>query len=106
MYKAFARSLVATVCVTFAVTAMADPSPQPVPKKGSCPSGYSTSGAYCKPGSSARYAVRKGGSCPSGYSTSGDYCLAGKNARLAVPRVGSCPSGYSTSGDYCLKSGE
>jgi len=78
--------------------------PQPMPKQGSCPSGYSQSGNYCTPGSSARYAVAKAGSCPSGYSQSGNYCLAGSNARLAVPKVGSCPSGFSQSGDYCLSS--
>ena len=76
----------------------------PLPKVGACPSGYSTSGNYCTPGSSARFAVQKTGACPSGYSTSGAYCLAGSNARHAVPKAGSCPSGYSTSGDYCLSS--
>ena len=45
-------------------------------KVGSCPSGYSTSGKYCKPSrSSARFAIQKVGSCASGYSTSGAYCL-------------------------------
>lgn len=80
------------------------PSAVPLPKVGACPSGYSTSGNYCTPGSSARFAVQKTGACPSGYSTSGAYCLAGSNARHAVPKAGSCPSGYSTSGDYCLSS--
>ena len=74
----------------------------PLMKQGSCPSGFSTSGNYCTPGSNAMFAVAKVGSCPSGYSTSGNYCLASSNAKHAVPKVGSCPSGYSTSGDYCL----
>jgi len=47
-------------------------------------------------------ALPKQGSCPSGYSTSGNYCLAMPNAKHAVPKSGSCPSGYSSSGDYCL----
>ena len=76
----------------------------PLVKNGSCPSGYSSSGNYCAPGSSAMFAVEKRGSCPSGYSSSGNYCLASKNAKLAVQKVGSCPSGYSSSGDYCLSS--
>ena len=82
----------------------AQPAPVALPKTGSCPSGYSTSGNYCAPGSGARFAVPKVGSCPSGYSTSGDYCLASPGARHAMPKTGSCPSGYSTSGDYCLSS--
>ncbi len=78
---------------------------EPLPKSGSCPSGYHTSGGYCTPSSAnARPAVPKTGSCPSGYHTSGDYCLASSaNAKPAVPKAGSCPSGYHTSGDYCLK---
>jgi len=98
--------LVATVALIGAGAAMADPAPQPLAKIGSCPSGYSTSGSYCAPGTQAHFAVPKVGSCPSGYSTSGAYCLAGKGARVAVPKTGSCPSGYSTSGDYCLKTGK
>ena len=73
-------------------------------KDGSCPSGYTTSGNYCKPGDSARFAVRKQGSCPSGYTSSGSYCLAGPSAKYAIPKAGSCPSGYVTSGGYCLSS--
>jgi hypothetical protein len=77
---------------------------QPIAKSGTCPSGYSTSGAYCKPGAKARAALEKRGSCPSGYSTSGAYCLAGTQARPAVPKIGAgCPSGWSSSGDYCLR---
>jgi hypothetical protein len=77
---------------------------QPLPKQGSCPSGYHTSGNYCTPSSgSARPALPKVGSCPSGYHTSGDYCLgSGATAKPAVVKRGSCPSGYHTSGDYCL----
>ena len=51
--------------------ALATPPASAVAKVGSCPSGYSTSGNYCKPSSSARFALAKVGSCPSGYSTSG-----------------------------------
>ena len=74
-------------------------------KRGSCPSGYHTSGGYCIPSSkSSRAAIAKVGSCPSGYHTSGDYCLASSdNAKHAVIKAGSCPSGYHTSGDYCLR---
>jgi hypothetical protein len=71
-------------------------------KKGSCPSGYSTSGNYCTPSKSARFAILKTGTCPSGYATSGNYCLAGSSSKLAIQKNGSCPSGYFTSGDYCL----
>ena len=47
----------------------------PVPKTGSCPGGYYTSGTYCVPnGDHARHATPKTGSCPSGYYTSGNYC--------------------------------
>ena len=94
--------ILAALAASVAQMAAADPPAQPLPKIGSCPSGYVTSGAYCTPGSGARFAVRKIGSCPSGYSTSGGYCLANMAARLAVPKVGSCPSGFVTSGDYCL----
>jgi len=79
---------------------------QPLPKTGSCPSGYHQSGNYCTPSSArARPALPKVGNCPSGYHQSGDYCLASSdNAKPAVPKQGSCPSGYHQSGDYCLKS--
>jgi hypothetical protein len=76
---------------------------QAVPKVGTCPSGYHTSGGACIPSSSdLRPALPKVGSCPSGYHTSGDYCLGSDNARHAIPKTGSCPSGYHSSGAYCL----
>lgn len=75
-----------------------------VTKVGSCPAGYSTSGDYCQPGPSARFALEKTGPCPSGYSTSGAYCLASTmTTHNALPRTGPCPAGYSSSGDYCLR---
>jgi hypothetical protein len=80
--------------------------PLPVPKTGHCPSSYSTSGGYCKPGRYARFAIEKRGSCASGYSTSGDFCLAGINAKLAIHKEGNCPSGWTASGDYCLSTNE
>ena len=48
-------------------------------------------------------AVPKVGTCPSGYHTSGDYCLGSSDdAKHAIPKTGACPSGYHTSGGYCL----
>ncbi len=84
--------------------ALASPPPAALPKTGSCPSGYITSGGFCKPTSNARVAVPKVGSCPSGYITSGAYCLASSDrAGHAVVKTGSCPSGYITSGAYCAR---
>lgn len=81
-------------------------SAQAVPKVGTCPSGYHTSGAACVANSrrgGARPALAKIGTCPSGYHTSGSYCLASSDkAKHAIPKTGTCPSGYSTSGAYCL----
>ena len=86
-------------------TAGASPPPQPVARDGGCPTGYSSSGQYCVPGSNARYALPRTGSCPSGYFSSGNYCVASSNdSNLAIPRLGSCPSGYFSSGDYCVAS--
>jgi len=97
------HSAIAVSGLLFVATAAHALQPQPLPKRGSCPSGYSQSGNYCSPGSSARYAVPKVGSCPNGYSQSGGYCLANSGrSKLAVPKAGSCPSGFRQSGDYCL----
>jgi hypothetical protein len=101
---ALAATLLLAIAVAWTGAARAEPVAAPVPKVGACPSGYSTSGNYCAPGGSARFALAKVGACPSGYGTSGAYCLAGAGARHAVPKTGSCPSGYSTSGGYCLAS--
>ena len=78
----------------------------PLEKRGSCPTGYHTSGNYCTPSSAAALpALPKVGSCPSGYHSSGDYCLASSTgAKPAVIKSGSCPTGYYTSGGYCMKS--
>jgi hypothetical protein len=98
-----AASLMFGFLVMGAEEASADPPPQPVPRNGSCPSGYFSSGEYCVPGSNARFAVPRSGSCPSGYFSSGDYCVASSSSsKLAIPRRGSCPSGYFSSGDYCV----
>ncbi len=78
----------------------------PVPKKGSCPSGYNQSGDYCVPGSSSvGPALPRVGGCPTGYNQSGDYCVgSGSSAKPAMVRSGgSCPSGYNQSGNYCVK---
>jgi hypothetical protein len=87
------------------IPAQAAPTPQPLARSGSCPSGYFSSGDYCVPGQGARFALARNGSCPSGYFSSGNYCVASSDSsRLAVPRSGSCPSGYFSSGNYCVSS--
>ena len=83
--------------------ALAAPPAQPVVKDGACPSGYSSSGNYCTPGSRARFALAKQGTCPSGYSASGNYCVASSDqSKTTIPKSGACPSGYSASSNYCL----
>jgi hypothetical protein len=48
----------------------------PLPKRGTCPSGYFQSGAYCTPMTDkAPRAISKVGSCPSGWAQSGSYCI-------------------------------
>jgi hypothetical protein len=51
---------------------------QPLPKVGSCPLGYYSSGSYCVPssGGNTKGAIEKSGrSCPLGYYSSGNYCV-------------------------------
>ena len=48
---------------------------RPLPKAGSCPLGYYSSGSYCVPSTSSntRGAIEKvGGSCPLGFYSSGN----------------------------------
>ena len=81
------------------------PKPTPIPKDGSCPSGYSSEGKFCVPSSGARFAISKNGSCPSRYGSQGNYCVADSNARFAMMKgIGSCPSGYASEGNYCVSS--
>jgi hypothetical protein len=78
---------------------------QAVPKVGTCPSDYHTSGSACIPTSKERAvhpALPRVGSCPSGYHASGDYCLGYEGAQHAIPKTGACPSRYHSSGAYCL----
>jgi hypothetical protein len=79
------------------------PPASPVPKVGSCPSGYTSDGKYCRPYSaSAKFVVLKEGSCPSGYTSDGSYCRAYSNdACHVMAKSGSCPSGYTSDGNYC-----
>ena len=66
---------------------------QPLPKVGSCPLGYYSSGSYCVPSrsSNTRGALEKtGGSCPLGFYSSGSYCVSSpSNNRQAIPKQGS-----------------
>jgi hypothetical protein len=49
--------------------------PQPLPKVGSCPTGYYPSGSYCMPNPNAAFAILKQGTCPTGFRPSSNYCL-------------------------------
>jgi hypothetical protein len=56
--------------------ALADDDQETIPKVGSCPVGYRTSGNYCIPlQSTDKEVIIKLESCPSGYRTSGNYCI-------------------------------
>ena len=71
--------------------ALAQQTVQPLPKVGSCPLGYYSSGSYCVPSRSgnARGALEKsGGSCPLGFYTSGSYCVSSpSNNRQEIGRA-------------------
>src|SRR5215212_8191047 len=95
----------ATLAVALAAVAWSSvtASAQPVPKVGTCPTNYPTSGAYCAPNSMAGPALPRIGLCPTGYNPSGDYCLGQPGApKAATTRVGACPTGFHVSGNYCL----
>ena len=54
----------------------------PLPKTGSCPSGYSSEAVWCVPMANAPVAVPKGaGQCPSTMRQSGNYCIESKPQR-------------------------
>ena len=89
-------------------SALAGQPARPLPRFGSCPIGFYSSGSYCVPSasdSSHGAIVRKGGSCPIGYFTSGNYCVSSPaNEREAIEKLGSsCPIGWYTSGAYCVR---
>jgi hypothetical protein len=49
----------------------------PLPRVGTCPLGYYSSGSYCVPtsGSSQRAIEKQGMSCPLGWYSSAGYCV-------------------------------
>ena len=82
---------------------------QPLPKVGSCPLGYYSSGGYCVPssGGNTRGAIEKReAGCPLGFYSSGSYCVSSpSNDREAIQKSGNgCPLGWYSSGGYCVKS--
>jgi hypothetical protein len=90
-------------------SALAQQPVRPLPKVGSCPLGYYSSGSYCVPSTSSntRGAIEKvAGGCPLGFYSSGNYCVSSPtNIREAIEKTGkSCPVGLFSSGNYCVKS--
>ena len=102
---AASASLLAGVCSS----ASAQQPVQPLPKVGSCPLGYYSSGGYCVPssGGNSRGAIEKvGGGCALGFCASGNYCVSSpSNDNEAIEKTGkSCPLGWYSSSSYCVKS--
>ena len=102
---AASASLLAGVCIS----ALAQQPVKPLPKVGSCPLGYYSSGGYCVPssGGNTRGAIEKSGAgCPLGFYSSGNYCLSSpSNEREAIQKSGKgCPLGWYSSGSYCVRS--
>jgi hypothetical protein len=104
-----AATAVASVLSATIPAALAQQPVRPLPKAGSCPLGYYSSGSYCVPSTSSntRGAIEKvGGSCPLGFYSSGNYCVSSpSNNREAIEKTGkACPVGWFSSGNYCVKS--
>ena len=102
---ASSASLLAGVCSSV----LAQQPVQPLPKVGSCPLGYYSSGGYCVPssGGNTRGAIEKReAGCPLGFYSSGSYCVSSpSNDREAIQQSGKeCPLGWYSSGGYCVKS--
>jgi hypothetical protein len=102
-------SAAAAAAVVAAAAALAQQPIRPLPKVGSCPLGYYSSGGICMPSTSGntRGAIEKtGNSCPLGFYASGNYCVSSpSNDREAIEKTGkSCPLGWFSSGGYCVKS--
>ena len=105
LFLAASASLLAGVCSS----ALAQQPVKPLPKVGSCPLGYYSSGGYCVPssGGNTRGAIEKSGAgCPLGFYSSGNYCLSSpSNEREAIQKSGKgCPLGWYSSGSYCVRS--
>ena len=89
--------------------ALAQQPVQPLPKVGSCPLGYYSSGGYCVPssgGNSPGAIEKREAGCPLGFYSSGSYCVSSpSNDREAIQKTGKgCPLGWYSSGGYCVKS--
>ncbi|WP_201217406.1 hypothetical protein [Halochromatium roseum] len=70
------RVVALALLLQFPAFVVGDDDKTPIPKVGSCPVGYRTSGHYCIPlESSDKEIIIKLESCPSGYRTSGNYCI-------------------------------
>ena len=82
--------LVAAGMLLSASTVLAQQPVQPLPKVGSCPLGYYSSGGYCVPssGGNTRGAIEKSGAgCPLGFYSSCNYCLSSpSNEREAIQK--------------------
>ena len=101
--------LALAVTASLGSTALAQQPVRPLPRLGSCPIGYYSSGSYCVPSSAgnSRGAIEKtGNSCPIGFYSAGNYCLSSpQNEREAIQKNGnSCPIGWFSSSSYCVKS--
>ena len=111
MAKSLLLSLAASASLLagFCSSALAQQPVQLLPKVGSCPLGYYSSGGYCVPssGGNTRGAIEKSGAgCPLGFYSSGNYCLSSpSNEREAIQKSGKgCPLGWYSSGSYCVRS--
>jgi hypothetical protein len=101
--------LIAVLVALTPFGALAQQPVQPLPKVGSCPLGYYSSGGYCVPSSSgnSRGAIEKReAGCPLGFYSSGSYCVSSpSNEREAIQKTAKgCPLGWYSSDGYCVKS--
>ena len=72
-----------------------------------CDRAHAVGGHRACADTAAAQSGKPGGSCPFGYTSSGAFCIPSQGGQQAVPLPlnGTCAFGWTRSGSFCLRSG-